>query len=438
MTDVEGFGAELADFRRRVEELLAARSLPDGERLLSLDAALIELRHVAEVLWPRYEELMAAGRRSGTRSDGQEQQLLRSLFHRLPVPVVVLDKDAVVRRLNLAATQLFGVRAGYAAGRSLTGSLTHEGRPVLRTQVAAVARGEGARSLRVRLLHPDAAPGGRGTGNGRDGGSDPDGGKGRNDGSGGNGPGGADTGGSPHMDLRVTLTALSAPQDARSGVLAVFQPVVASPEGYTADVPPAEPDTTAAPDLDEMSRHSELLDLVDDMTSALLTSERAPEAVAARAASVLHQRFADWVVVDLGDRDALGRAVVLGPDERVREAIMRQDPRSAPLVKDAVENGTAALQARADDLEAFGFDEGGSAVLIRAGVGSLICVPLSTGRRPGAYGAEGDGGDGGAGGQGRTCGVLTLFRTGRGRVFELSEAGAVQRIARHIALAMGS
>jgi PAS domain-containing protein len=461
MTDVEGFGAELADFRRRVDELEVARSLPADERLLSLDAALIELRHVAEVLWPRYEELMAAGRRSGARGDGQEQQFLRSLFHRLPVPVVVLDKDAVVRRLNVAATLLFGVRAGYAAGRSLTGSLTHEGRPVLRTQVAAVARGEGARSLRVRLLHPEAAPGGRGSGNGPEGGGGPKSPDGRNGGgvrnggsgggarNGGSGTGGVDSGGSPHTDLRVTLTALSAPQDARSGVLAVFQPVVANPEGYaTAEVPPVEPVTAAAPDLDEMSRHSELLDLVDDMTSALLTAERTPDAVAASAASVLHERFADWVVVDVGGRDALRRAVVLGPDEGVRKAIMRQDPRSAPLVKDAAENGTAALQARADDSEAFGVDVGGSAVLIRAGVGSLICVPLSKERRQGAYGDADDdegssgvsagSGDGGAdASHGRTCGVLTLFRTGRGRVFELSEAGALQRIARHIALAMG-
>ncbi|WP_314174346.1 PAS domain-containing protein [Streptomyces winkii] len=380
MTDVEGFGAELADFRRRVEELRAARSLPEEEHQPSLDAALFELRHVAEVLWPRYEELAAAGRRSGSRDEGHEQQLLRAVFQGLPVPVVLLDRDAVVRRLNSAAAQLFGVRAGYAAGRSLTGSLTHDGRPLFRTQVAATARGEGARSLRVHLLHP-AAPG---------------------------------PGETAHTTLRVTLTGLHTPQDARSAVLGVFQPVVEGQEGPApAEVTPLDARTAPVPDLDEVSQLTGLLDLVDDVAAGLLAEDGPPERVAERAASVLRERFADWVIVDVGGKDALARAVVLGPDEALRAALAEQDPFSAPVVVEAVEQGTSTLQARTEDSGAFGWDGTGSAVLVRAEAGSLVCAPLP-----------------------ESQGVLTLFRRRSGRAFQLAEASAVERMARHIALAL--
>jgi hypothetical protein len=426
MTGVEDFGSELSDFRRRVEELHAARSLPEAERLLSLDAALFELRHVTQVLWPRFEELAAAGRRSSKRDDGHEQQLLRSLFHQLPVAVVLLDKDAVVRRMNAAATQLFGLRAGYAAGRPLTGSLTHEGRPLIRTQVAAVGRGEGARSLRVHLLHPASAGKGGGQSDGKGDGK----GTGKSDGKGASAEAAGTEGAAAHTALRVTLTPLRAPQDARSGVLAVFQPVLSGTGGPAADVPPVEPGPPAAPpELGEISRHVELLDLVDDMAAALLTAEGPREAVAERAASVLHERFADWVIVDLAGPDALLRAVVLGPDDDVREALLQQDPATVPLVTEAVEQGTRTLQARAEDPGAFGWEGTGSAALVRAGAGSLICVPL-TGelpreQRPGTHS-----------GPGSVIGALTLFRTERERAFELAEAGAVERVARHIAFAL--
>ncbi|OEV04409.1 PAS domain-containing protein [Streptomyces nanshensis] len=402
MTGVEDFGSELSDFRRRVDELHAARSLPQAERLLSLDAALFELRHVAQVLWPRLEELAAAGRRFG-HDDGHEQRLLRTLVHQLPVAVVLLDKDAVVRRMNAAATRLFGLRAGYASGRSLTGSLTHESRPLLRTQVAAVARDEGARSLRVRLLHP-----------------------GETDDSALDVHGGA--GGVPSgTTLRVTLTPLRTPQDARSVVLCVFQPVLDGPSGpAAADVAAVEPRPSAGPPaLEEISRHAQLLDLVDDMAAALLSAEGPRRAVAERAASVLYERFADWVIVDLAGEDALHREVVLGPDEEIREALLRQDPSSVPLVREAAGKGTRTLQARAEDAGAFGWDASGSAVLVRAGVGSLVCLPLSRERHPGT-----------PGGPGPALGALTCLRTDRGRVFELAEAGAAERMARHIALAL--
>lgn len=406
---MEGFGAELAGFRRRVDELRAARALPEGDHLPTLDAALFELQHAAEVLWPRYERLAAARRRGGSRDESHEQQVLRALFRRLPVAVALMDRDGVVRRLNVAASQLFGMRPGYAAGRPLTGSITHEGRPAFRTQVAAVARGEGARSLRVGLMHSE------GTGGGTD------------------GPGDGPT------RLRVTLTSLRPPQEPRNIVLAVFQPAVDGAAGASvAGVQPAEDAAATPPDLGETARHTGILDLVDDVAAELMVTEREPDVVAAHAAAVLHQRFADWVIVDVRTRgELLRRAVVLGPDGTVRKSLLEQRPCAVPLVNAAVDEGVTTIQARPEDLEAFGRDGQGAPMLVRADVGSLICAPLSAAARgdapPCAMRQAPSPGDG----PGPARGALTLFRMGTTRAFELAEAAAVGRIARHIALALG-
>ncbi|MZE78229.1 PAS domain-containing protein, partial [Streptomyces sp. SID5475] len=145
MGETIDFGAELADFRSRVAELQSIRSLPSEERGAALDTALFELQHVADVLWPRFEKLSAASARDGTPRENPELRLLRGLFQRLPLPVVLMDRTTVVRRLNAAAGELFALRAGYATGRALTGALAHDTRAAFRSQVAAVARGEGGR-----------------------------------------------------------------------------------------------------------------------------------------------------------------------------------------------------------------------------------------------------------------------------------------------------
>ncbi|MGW7514049.1 PAS domain-containing protein [Streptomyces sp. NPDC054796] len=403
MADVEEYGADLAAFRRRVEELRTARALPSSEALPALDAALFELQHAAEVLWPRYEELAAAGKRNGGRDDAHEHQLLRALFQRLPVAVALLDRDGVVRRLNVAATQLFGMRPGYATGRALAGSFTHEGRPTFRSQVAAVARGEGARSLHVQLLRPPDRS-------------------------------------SPRSGaLRATLTALRPPQEPRTAVLTVFQtcgdaapsaPDGGGPAAVRREPATAEQPATARPALTEMTRHAELLDLIDDMATALLTAPPARDAVAARAAAVLYGRFADWVILDTGGKsESLCRSAVLASSGEVRDAVSAQVPAASPVVADAVDRGAGVLQARLEDPDAFGCDETGAPLLVRAEASSLLCVPLSTG-------TTGTEPDSGPDSPSTVQGALTLLRTGGRSAFELAEAGAVDRMARHIAFAL--
>ncbi|GCD41634.1 PAS domain-containing protein [Streptomyces paromomycinus] len=454
MAEVERVAAELADFRRRVEELRAARALPSTERLSVLDAALFELQHVVDVMLPRLERSLPAERDNGARRAAEEHQLLRALFQRLPFAVVLLDPDAVIRRLNFAGTRLFGMRAGYAAGRPLTASLAPEERAAFRSQVAAVARNEGDRSLVVRLLPP------------------PDGVR-RADES-----------------LRATMTALRPQGEPGTSVLTVF---LTGPEAPAADRPggaertertevdapgraaeadrtgdtdrPANPGRTGKadragesgrtresdrtdtprPGLSEVTRNTELMDLLDDMTMALLESPREPTAVLDRACRVLRGRFADWVTADLVTRGGgpLKRVAVHGPErsgpyagdeaygpaadpggsggphpqDTLTAVLAAQLPGDCPVVVEAARAGNATLQVRPEDLGAFGHDAAGAPILARAEVTSLLCVPLQARTGP-------------------VRGVLSLLRTGGRRAFSLAEAGAVDRLARHLGRAL--
>lgn len=284
MAQTDQFGEELEDFVRRVAELKAARSVPSGDLQTVLDAALFELDHVADQLWPWYERLTSGGTSNGPSTDRQEQQLLRAIFQRLPLPVALMDRETVVRRLNHAAAQFTGIRPGYATGRALTGFLAHADRAAFRSQVAAVARGEGDRSLTVHLQQR------------------------------------------PSISVRATLTAVRTSGEPRTSVLVVLQPADARmPSGDGAQSP--------LPDLAETTRHQAQLDLVDAMSTALLTEPATTRAaVLERAARVLHGRFADWVITDEGAA-RLCRMTVLGPTDRPGtqiEDLQAQDPAGSP------------------------------------------------------------------------------------------------------------
>ncbi|QIY99392.1 PAS domain-containing protein [Streptomyces sp. S1D4-11] len=373
MAQTDEFGEELADFVRRVAELKAARSVPADDLPTVLDAAIFELDHVAGQLWPWYESLSSTGPSGVASVDRQEQQLLKALFQRVPVPVALVDRETVVRRLNFAATSFTGVRAGYATGRPLTGFLAHADRAAFRSQAAAVARDEGDRSLTVHLQQQPAVP------------------------------------------VRATLTALRPSGEPRTAVLVVLQPA-------DSRVPSHERVPGPVPTLTETTRHAALMDLVDAMTTALLSGPVGdPSGVLERAAGVLHGRFADWVVADAAGAARLSRTTVLAPCDSVEEArdVTAQDPAACPLVVEAARGGSTALRVRPEYPDAFGRDASGAPILVRANVTSLLCVPLTTAPGP-------------------VQGVLTLFRSGARRAFSMAEAQAMDMMSRHVALAMNA
>lgn len=378
MTQTDGFGEELADFVRRVGELRTARTLPVAERLTVLDAALFELQHVADSLWPRFQQLAShSGGASGAPpADRQERQLLKVLFQRMPLPVALVDRETVVRRVNFAATNLTGVRAGYATGRPLAALLTHGDRAVFRSQAAAVARGEGDRSIVVHLQQR------------------------------------------PDEPLLATLTALRPPDEPHPAVLVVLQPGLdRADEAASGRVGGHR---RPLPDLTEAARHTELMDLVDTMASELLGSgaDAGRDAVLAAAVRVLDGRFADWVVADSVLPGPLRRSAVCGTEEGLVRDLLEQSPDGCPLVVEVARGGSAALQVRPEDTEGFGRDGSGAPVLVRAGVTSLLCVPLTA--------------------TGPVQGVLTLFRTGARRAFSMAEAQVMDVMSRHLALALAA
>lgn len=370
MEKTDGFGEELADFVRRVAELKAARSLTGEDLPTVLDAAIFELDHVADQLWPRYERLSSAGPPRTASADRQEQHLLRAVFQQFPLPVALVDREAVVRRLNLAATAFTGVRSGHATGRPLSGLLAHADRAAFRSQAAAVARGEGDRSLTVHLQQHPSAP------------------------------------------VHTTLTAVRPSGEPHPTVLVVMQPGAL---GVLEPPPRPAPQATRVPDLAETTRHATLMDLLDEMTTALLTAPRGDrESVLRRAARVLHGGFADWVIADVTALP-MTRTAVLGPSPEEATALAAQDPAACPLVTETTRTGSPSLQVRPEDPDAFGRDPQGAPVLVRANVTSLLCVPLAAG--------------------GTVRGTLTLFRCGARSPFSMAEAKALDTMSRHISLA---
>jgi GAF domain-containing protein len=215
--------------------------------------------------------------------------------------------------------------------------------------------------------------------------------------------------------VHATLTALRPSSEPRTAVLVMFQPAGAR-------VPSAEGRPGPVPDLGETTRHAALMDLLDAMTTALLAEPlRTRAAVLEKAARVLHGRFADWVVADEGAA-RLCRTTVLGPaDQQGRQDLLvedleAQDPAACPLVVEAARGGSAALQVRPEDPDAFGHAPSGAPVLVRANVTSLLCVPLTV--------------------DGAVQGVITLFRTGAHLAFSMAEAQVTDMMSRHIALAL--
>ena len=79
------------------------------------------------------------------------------MFSDAPVPLLVLDRDGTIRRVNRRAADLLGAGAGYASGKLFTAFVALPARAAVHAQLAAVARTGKPRRVSCPLLGPDAA-----------------------------------------------------------------------------------------------------------------------------------------------------------------------------------------------------------------------------------------------------------------------------------------
>lgn len=308
----------------RLRELRAARAHPPSEYPVLLDAALAELEHAVEAL-----RHAARAPEPPRTPGGGAAYPFKAIFEHLPWPVILTDEQTAVRRLNTAAAELTGLPQAYAAGRPLAAFLRPADRAALRAHTAAVARGDGDRSLPVRLQRLPDGP------------------------------------------LYATLTAVEAPGEGRPDVLLMFTPTLA-PAGAAHPEPRSTPATVV--------RQAELTALLDRTARALL-SGTSPSSALGAAAGLLRDGLADWALLDLGMPPGPVRVAAHGPtepeDTALEKAFLRQDPRDCPVAVEVMGSGAAAVEQLTDDPDRLGTDENGTPLMVRAEVASLLSVPLT-------------------------------------------------------------
>ncbi|MFE6760773.1 PAS domain-containing protein [Streptomyces sp. NPDC057689] len=308
----------------RLRELRAARAHPPSEYPVLLDAALAELDHAVEAL--RH----AAQAPAPPRTPGAGAAYpFKAIFEHLPWPVILTDEQTAVRRLNTAAAELTGLPQAYAAGRPLAAFLRPADRAALRAHTAAVARGDGDRSLPVRLQRLPDGP------------------------------------------LYATLTAVEAPGESSPDVLLMF-----TPTPRPAGAGPAEPRGAPA----TVVRQAELTALLD-RTARTLLGGASPSSALGAAAGLLRDGLADWALLDLGMPAGPVRVAAHGPaepqDTALEKAFLRQDPCDCPVAVEVMESGAAVVEQLTDDPDRIGTDEDRTPLMVRAEVASLLSVPLT-------------------------------------------------------------
>ena len=142
---------ELAELTARRDALRQAATLRGASLRPTLDAALAELDAAIDAL--------AAAQNGGGPPDEAawdalhaERRMLRALFQEAPVPLILVERDGTVRRVNHAAGELLDTGSGYATGRPFTAFVDLPSRAAVDSQLAAVIRTGTPRQVLCELL----------------------------------------------------------------------------------------------------------------------------------------------------------------------------------------------------------------------------------------------------------------------------------------------
>ena len=371
---------EIAELRDRSGALRQSATLPGAQLPQLLDAALAELDGAIDIAAALQAGLDpgAAGGPQADASDG-ERRLLGAMFSDAPVPLLVLDRDATIQRVNRRAADLLGAGAGYASGKLFTAFVALPARAAVHAQLAAVARTGKPRRVSCPLLGPDAAA---------------------------------------QVVLALDVLDLAG----ESGLLIAAASTgtgTAKPVPDTAGGETGGAGGSAAARAVEAITHR--LDLVTAATRLLLENATFSESVARqRCARLLAAELAAWVIVDVDRRQRLRRQVVMGPADRESEQLARAvtavDPQPGSAPRQVHESGSSLLIAHAEDAGILGTGAGDVPLLMQLGATSVLCVPLSDGEQ--------------------SYGVLTLARRANEPHFEIADLGLVEELGEQLALAL--
>ncbi|MEY9213995.1 GAF domain-containing protein [Thermobifida halotolerans] len=370
----------IADLHDRVAALRATHVMYPDDAATTAEAALAELGF-AERLLRECEERLAAliGPATSRRSD-DERTLLRAVFNELSIPVVLLDHGGYIRRINAIGAERLGSTPGYLTGKPFSIFVDLRSRAAMRSWQAAVLQSGETVSFDSRLARRGYVE-----------------------------------------DVRLTVSRLTVPSEPNPLLLVAMSPPLRTSE----DSGPAPLETEVEDQVVVLAARR--LDVLTRMTRLLLRSAGPggdhPPLVLDKAAELLADSYADWVIIDLcdapGGPDRVRRAVVAGPpNSELSELVRALDAGAAEIPRSVLAQGKAVLRQLIDDETLLGRTPGGIPVLSALNAGSLLSVPL--------HGSQGVGG------------ALTLIRRSNRNSFRLADQGLLEEIGEHIGLALPS
>ncbi len=371
---------EIAALSERIAALRNTHAMYPDDAQGTAEAALAELEYTERLLGTAGAELARThseppGPRRPTE-DG-DRALLRAVFNELSVPVLLLDHDGYVRRINGAGAAQLGSAPGYLTGKPFTHFVDLRKRAAMQSWLAAVLRGDGPAHLESRLAQRGWAE-----------------------------------------DVHLTLTRLELPTEAQPLVLVAMSP----PMNGAEEEGPAPLESEVEDQVVVLAARR--LDVLTRMTRLLLRGTTPTRDLAlADAADLLADSYADWVIVDVcdlpEDPQAARRAAVVGPvdaPESQREEVSTLLPGGSDIPGEVLGRGRSLLFPLIEDETVLGHAESGAPLLSVLGAGSLLSVPLR-----GSRGVRG---------------ALTLIRRSNRGSFRLADLGLIEEIGEHIGLAL--
>ncbi|WP_017610134.1 GAF domain-containing protein [Nocardiopsis xinjiangensis] len=373
--NLAGLQREITALGERVRALRSAHTMYPDDARSTAEASLAELEYAERLLKDAGSELAGAlSNRSGQRREGgsDERALLRAVFSELPVPVILLDQDGYIRRINNAGADQLGGAPGYLAGKPFAHFVDLRNRAALRSWLASVLRGDGPASLDTRTAQRGWAE-----------------------------------------DVHLTLTRLELPTEPHPLVLVALSPPMHGSE----DEGPAPLEPEVEDQVVVLAARR--LDVLTRMTRLLL---RRPGLALDEIADLLADSYADWVVLDVLDRPEPARArraAVAGPADApddLRSSVEQAVTEETDVPGRVLAEGESLLHPLIEDEEVLGHDGAGAPLLGLIGAGSLLSVPLR-----GSRGVRG---------------TLTLIRRSNRSSFRLADLGLIEEIGEHIGLAL--